>query len=75
MLGKAGKLRIRAPSSEYLGVASSDCSPALALKRTGDDCCPAGLGPCADKFVYEVDKLVRKANSDLFAHPIMVPAW
>ena len=75
MLGEAGKLGIRARSSQYLGVASSHCTTALALERTGDDCCPAALGTGADEFIHEVDQLVREANSDLLAHPMMVPVW
>ena len=75
MLGKAGKLGILARSSEDLGVACSNRTPTLALQRTRDDCCSAGLGPGTDEFVNEVDKLVRKANGDLFAHPTMVPIW
>jgi hypothetical protein len=75
MLGKAGKLGILARSSEDLGVACSDRAATLAFERTGYDCCPAGLGTGADEFVHELDKLVREANCDLLAHPIMVPVW
>lgn len=75
MLGKAGKLGILTRSSENLSVAYSDRTAALALERTGYDCCPTGLGTGTYEFVHELDKLVREANSDLLAHPTMVPVW
>ena len=75
MIGKARKLGVLTGSSEDLGVACSDRTPTLALKRTGDDRCPAGLGPGADDLVDEVHKLIRQSNSDLLAHTIMVPVW
>lgn len=74
MLGKTSKLGILACSSEDLGVACSNRASALALERSGYDCCPAGLGTGADEFVHELDKLLGEANSDLLAHPKMVPA-
>ena len=75
MLGKAGKLGILARSSEDLGVACSDRAAALALERTRDYRCPAGLDTGTDQFVYELDELVREADSDLLAHTTMVPVW
>lgn len=73
MLGKAGQLGILARSSKDLGVASSDRAATLALERTGDDCCAAGLGTCPDHLVHEIDKLFREADRDLLAHTTMVP--
>lgn len=58
MLGKAGELGILTRSSEDLGVACSDRPAALALQRSGHDCCSAGLGTGADEFVHELDKLI-----------------
>jgi len=58
MLGQAGKLGILARSSEDLGVACSDRATALALERTGHDCCSTGLGTGADEFIQELDKLI-----------------
>jgi hypothetical protein len=58
MLRKAGKLGILARLSKDLGVTCSDRAAALALERTGYDCCPAGLGACADELVDELDELV-----------------
>jgi hypothetical protein len=75
MFGKARKLGILTRSSKDLGIAYSDRTAALALKRSGHDCCPAGLGPGADEFVDEIDKLIRETNGNLLAHPIMVPNW
>jgi hypothetical protein len=75
MLGKSGKLGILTGSGKDLGITGGDRPPTLALKRTGDDCCPAGLGSGAHELVDEVDELVWEANGDLLAHPIMVPDW
>lgn len=75
MLGKAGKLGILTCSSEDLGIACSDRTAPLALKRTRHDCRAAGLSAGTDECVDEIDKLVGETNGDLLAHPMMVPVW
>ncbi len=58
MLGKTSKLGILARSSKDLGVACSDRTATLTLQRTGHDRSPTGLGPGANQFIDELDKLV-----------------
>jgi len=75
MLGETGKLGILTGTCEDRGVACSDRTASLTLERVGHDRSPAALGSGADEFVNELDKLIRKADGDLLAHPIMVPDW
>lgn len=75
MLGKAGKLRILTRSSEDLSIARGDRPSTLALQRAGHDRSPARLRPSTDKRIDEIDQVIRESNSDLLAHPIMVPIW
>lgn len=75
MLGKAGKLGILTRSSEDLGVACGDRTATLALERTGHYRSPTGLGTGDHELVDELDQLVREADGDLLAHPMMVPNW
>lgn len=81
MLGKLGKLRIRACASKDLCVPRGDHAPALALKRHAHDCSAAASGARVDDLVNEVNELIWKAYSYLLAHPNMVadcyqyPTW
>lgn len=58
MLGKTCKLGILTGPDENLGIPCRNRTPSLALKRTRHDCSPTGLGPGANKFVDELNKLV-----------------
>jgi hypothetical protein len=58
VLGKSGKVGILTGPGEDLGIACCDRTASLALERTGHDRSPAGLGPGANEFVDELDKLV-----------------
>lgn len=69
------KLWVRAGASEDPGIAFGKGAPTLSLERAGDDHRPAACGAGVDDLVDEIDKLVRKPNGDLPAHPKMVSKW
>ncbi len=75
MLGQPREVWVRAGAGEDPGIAFREVTPALALKRPGHDSGPAALRAGVDDFVDEVDKLLRKPNGDLLAHPITVAKW
>ena len=75
MLGEPCKLRVRTDTGKDPGIALGEGASTLALQRTGDDYGPAARGTGVDDLVNEVDDLVWKPNSNLPAHPKMVPKW
>jgi hypothetical protein len=75
VLGQSHQLWIWAGAGQDLGVASRNCTPALALKRSGDDCRPAASETGINDPIDELDEIVGEPNSDLLAHPTMVAEW
>lgn len=75
MLSEPGELWVRTGAGKDPGIAFGEGAPALALERTGDDCCPAASSTGVDDLVDEVNKIVWEPNSDLLAHPVMVAKW
>lgn len=75
MLGEPCELWIRTSAGEDLSIALCERTPALPFECMADDRSPAALGAGVDDLIDEVDKLVWKSNSDLLAHPIMIPNW
>lgn len=75
MLGKPCEFGVGTGAGKDPGIAFGECAPTFALKRMGDDCRPTSYGSGVDDLVDEVDKLIRKPNCDLLAHPKMVANW
>ena len=75
MLSKPRELRIRTAASEDPGITFGQSAPALALERASDDFRSAAGDARLNDLVNEVDKLVRKTNRDLLAHPKTVANW
>ena len=75
MLSESCEHWVRTGAGKNPGIAFGKGAPTLALERTGDNYRPAARGARVDDLVNEVDEIVRKPNSDLLAHPIMVANW
>jgi len=73
MIGKLGKLRIRARASQYLCVPRGEHAAALTLERPAHDRRAATSAASIDNLVNEVNELIWKTYGYLPAHTNMVP--